>query len=134
MLEELGVGGQERANQFTAGFPIVGILAEPGTCPGPKLDPRQLLTNAKYRIKSRMESSTDPPDGQLKQVKTGYLGGPFPFDGVRNLATGGGPQLANPAFRFGGQRRKSTDGGPLRSCHPNVPGKGVVGKFGDGQS
>ena len=70
MLNELGMGGQRWAKQFTAGFPVIGEISEPGVNPeqqrdDPELKPHQLLTNAKYRIKARVKSVTDPHEGEL---------------------------------------------------------------------
>ena len=65
MLDELGMGGQKWIKQFTEGFPVIGDISEPGVypeqqCDDPGLKPHQLLTNAKYRIKARTKSVTDP--------------------------------------------------------------------------
>ena len=114
MLNELGMGGQVWVRQFTEGFPVIGEISEPGVypeqqCADPELKPHQLLTNAKYRLKARMKSVTDPHEGKLwddavEQVEKGWLDGPFPFDEEGKMITGEGPQLVNPAFRFGVQQ------------------------------
>ena len=70
MLNGLGAGGQESVKQFTNGFPVIGILSEPGVYPkrpreDPPLAPHQLPTSAKYSMKARMWSVTDPHEGQV---------------------------------------------------------------------
>ena len=62
-----------------------------------------------------MKSVTDPHEGKLRenaleQEEKGWLNGPFPFDEEEQMITGEGPQLVNPAFRFGVQQ-----GGKLRA-------------------
>ena len=66
------MGGQEWARQSTNGFPVIGIISEPGVYPeearaDPELAPRQLLTTAKYRIKARASDVTDPHEGQVRE-------------------------------------------------------------------
>ena len=102
--------------RFTKGYPIVGPLAEPGVppnqnCADPELNPQHLLSNSERRTKDRRADVADPDRGALRedaldQVNRGWLDGPFPFDEYRKLVTGGGPQLANPASRFGAQQSK----------------------------
>ena len=114
------MGGQMRVRQFHEGFPIVGPLEEPGVCPthicpDPDLTPEQPLTDAKRRIKARRTTATDP-NGRalwteaLARVEKGWLEGPYQYNEEGSLVTAGGPQLANPAFRFGVQL-----GGKLRA-------------------
>ena len=114
MLEKLGMGGQKWVKQFQDGFPIVGDLEEPGVypaqeCPDPEISPDRLFGSAKWRLNARRGSVTDPNEGALWnealcQVEKGWLQGPFKFDDEGNLVTNEGPQLANPAFRFGVQQ------------------------------
>ena len=114
MLEKLGMGGQLWVRQFQNGFPIVGNLEEPGvypqqSCPDPEISPDRLYDSVKWRLKARKASVTDPNEGALwdeaiAQVEKGWLHGPFAFDEEGNLVTEEGPQLANPAFRFGVQQ------------------------------
>ena len=102
------------AEHFIDGFPVIGIISETGVypeqpCAEPELRPRQFLTNADYRIMARMSAVTNPRGGQLwedalDQVERGRLSGPSPFGVNGKLVTGDGPQLANPAFRFGAQQ------------------------------
>ena len=66
----LGMGGQEWAKQFAECIPVIGVISEPGVYPerpraDPELTPRQLLTNAKYRIRARASAVTYPREGQL---------------------------------------------------------------------
>ena len=63
-----------------------------------------------------MSAVTAPHEGRLRedalnQVATGWLNGLFPFDENGKLVTGDGPQLVNPASRFGVQQ-----GGKLRAA------------------
>ena len=56
-----------------------------------------------------MKSVTDPHEGKLREgaldhEAKGCLDGPFPFDEEGQMITGEGPQLVNPAFRFGVQQ------------------------------
>ena len=98
MMDVLAMGEQEWAQQFTNGFPTVGALAEHGVNPikrtaGPDLDPQQLLTKSKWRIKSRRAAAPDSHEGALwedalNQVDAGWLAGPFPFDVEGRLVTG----------------------------------------------
>ena len=114
MLEKLGMGGQKWVKQFQEGFPIVGDLEEPGVypvheCPDPEISPDRLFGSARWRLNARRGSVTDPNEGALWseavcQVEKGWLQGPFKFDDEGNLVTNEGPQLANPAFRFGVQQ------------------------------
>ena len=76
MMNELETGGQEWAKQFAGGFLVIGVISEIGVYPGqpcadPELTPRQMLTNAKYRIKARTSAVTDPQEGQLREEYPG---------------------------------------------------------------
>ena len=114
-MNGLGMRRQDWAERFAEYFPVIGIISAPGVypeqpCADPELPPHQLLTNAKYRIKARMSAVTHPREGQLwedalNQVDEGWLNGPFPFDENGKLMAGNGPQLVNPAFRFGAQQK-----------------------------
>ena len=62
-------------------------------------------------IKARRAAVTDPHEGALRegaldQVDTGWLDGPFPFDGDGKLVAGAGERPADPACRFGVQQGK----------------------------
>ena len=57
-------------------------------------------------LKGRRGAITDPNAGvswkeALDQVKKGRMRGPYRFDEEGRLAAADGPQLANPAFRYG---------------------------------
>ena len=88
----------------------------------------------------------------LAHVAKGWLEGPYQFNEEGSLVTAGGPQSANPSFRFGVQqgeklraigdiKRSQTTGqpsyvGPFRGCHKVFPGtwrRQIIWKAGSGE-
>ena len=74
--------------------------------PDPELSQGRLLAGSKWRLKAGSGSITDPNVGVSQeeasdQVRKEWLDGPFQFDEEGWLVTADGPQVANPALRFG---------------------------------
>ena len=98
-----------------------GAVSCTGTFPGPEYRRSRIrlirLTNSRWRIKARRAAVTDPRERDLwedalDQVYSGWLDGTLSFDEEGRCVTGVGPQLTNPASRFGlqhGEKLRAVD-------------------------
>ena len=112
MLAGAGTGGQLWVEQVTDGSPLMEELGEPGArpagkqCKAPDFALPLLLDTPKNRISARASALCSPDEDELwtesmDQAGNGWLAGPFSFDNESQVRAGGGPQLVNPAQRFG---------------------------------
>ena len=124
------MGGEDRVDRFTTGFPSIGAAPEEGVYlleqdNSPSVSEPQLLEGACERCKARMFPGKSPYSSGLRgeaifQVGSGWLEGPYELSRDAALRKPGEPLRRNPARRCGAPHEQELGAaGDLRESATN---------------